>query len=108
MISVGHDTCLRQFAHVDAGELLEEPHRVVGRRGAALQMVERLPVRAGAVGQELRGEHLPERRIVAAPADPREIEIQCGGASLLVVDGAHRAPPRVRRAQHRACVTRSG
>ena len=98
MISVGQDDLACQVAHVDAAELLEETHRVLRRRGAPLQLIERGPVGAGAVGQELRGEHLPERRIVTAPAHSGQIEIQCRGA-LFVLAGppAPRARARTRR-----------
>ena len=91
---------LRQVAHIDAAELLEEPHRVLRRRGAPLQLIEGRPVGAGAVGQELRGEHLAERGIVTAPADPGEIEIQCRGALFLVAHRPHGAPARIGAAQH--------
>ena len=100
MISVGHAHLLRLVAHIDAAELLEEPHRVLRRGGAPLQLIEGRPVRTGAVGQELRGEHLAERGIVAAPADPGEIEIQCRGALFLVAHRTHRAAARIGAAQH--------
>jgi hypothetical protein len=86
-------------ANVDARELLQEPDRILGRGGPPLQVVELLPVGAGAVGQELRREYLAEGGVVTAPADPGEIEIECGGSPFLVVHGPDRSSPGIGRAQ---------
>ena len=53
-----------------------------------------------ATGQELRREHLAKRRVVTPPAHPGQVEIQCGGALLLVADGAHRTAAGVGTAEH--------
>ena len=84
---------------VDLGERLEEAHRVVGRRRAALQLVEVLPLLAGAVGQELRREHLAERRVVAAPADARHLEVEGRLTALLLRRRPHEPAPAVGAAQ---------
>ena len=54
----------------------QEPPGVLGRGRAPLQLVERVRLLAGAVGQELGGEHLAERRVVAAPADPSQLDVE--------------------------------
>ena len=47
-----------------------------------------------AVGQELGGEHLPERRVVAAPADPGQLDVEGRLAALLVASCARTSRPR--------------
>ena len=89
----------RQVGHVDLGERLEEAHGVVRRRRAPLQLVELLPLLAGAVGQELRREHLAERRIVAAPADPGDLEVEGGLPALLLGRRPQQPAPAVGAAQ---------
>ena len=93
--------------NIDARELFQEPDRVLRGRGAPLQLVEGRPVGPGAVGEELRGEDLPERRVVTAPANPGQVEIQCSSALFILVHGTHEAPPRI-RPDSTSRVTRSG
>ncbi len=71
-----------------------------GRGGAPLQLVEGGPVGPGAVGKELGGEDLTKRRVIAAPTDPGQIEIQCSGPLFVVGHGTHEAAPRVGARQH--------
>lgn len=59
------------------------------------------PAGTGAVGQELGGEHLPERWVVATPPDPDQVEIECGGTLLVLTDGPNGTAPRVGAAQHK-------
>ena len=98
----------RQVGDVDLGERLEEAHRVVRRRRAPLQLVELLPLLAGAVGEELRREHLAERRVVAAPADPGHLEVEGRLAALLLGRRPQRAAAAVARRTGSGWVTRSG
>ena len=93
------------LAHVDTAELLQEAHGVLRRGGASLKLIERRPVGAGAVGQKLGGENLPERRVVAAPAHPGQVEIQCRGALFVFSDCAHRASTGIGTAQHQLADT---
>ena len=54
---------------VDRREASRNRTALSGEVAAALQLVELRPLLRRAVGQELRGEQLAERRVVAAPAD---------------------------------------
>ena len=106
--SVGQSTLRREVGDVDLGERLEEAHGVVRRRRAPLQLVELLPLLAGAVGQELRREHLAERRVVATPPDAGDLEVEGGLPPLLLGRRPHAAGPGRRRRAGSSRDTRSG
>src|SRR3954464_10796162 len=59
----------RELRYVDAGEHGEETGGDRRLRGNALELVEPRMLLGRAVGNELRGEELAERRILAAPAE---------------------------------------
>jgi hypothetical protein len=65
-----------ELGHVDLRRNLERRHRLLGRGGDALQLVERRELLRGAFGHELRGEDLAERGVVRAPADLRELAVE--------------------------------
>ena len=106
--SVGHVHLRGDRRDVDARERLEEAHGVVRRGRAPLQLVELLPLLTGAVGEELRREHLAERRVVASPPDPGDLEVERGLAGAAPRWSPGRAGPARRRRRGPGCVTRSG
>ena len=61
---------------VDVGERLQKARRVLRRDRPPLQLVELVPILPAAVGEELRREHLTERRVVPAPPDPGELDVE--------------------------------
>ena len=85
----------REVAHVDSGESFEEPDHVVGGRGGPLQRIESLPKLARGVGQELRREELPVRRVIAAPRQSAESEVERGLLPVLLGLRPHQPPSAV-------------
>ena len=87
--SVGHRTRVASLGDVDLGERLEEAHGVLAEVVRRCSSLNSSHCSRRAVGEEHRREHLAERRVVTAPPDAGDLEVERRLAALVVGGGAH-------------------